>query len=335
MRTYPDAASSDLQPGPLPQMILAVARGNPAIVNGEGVGAIATDEDVIEVYFSNGFIVFPLELTLNDVAHAVNDDTIDLADGIRTFGGRLDAPAGARTRAPGHTLMVTGIFHEPSRGARPPTPTVREWAIAHVQSRTVRLVNDTRAASSTDKDAGSSHVKFLSRLDMREEYTEDDLKEEVQKLYYEDLIDKGGPSGHDRNSKTYTLRLTRAGKKAFREQAYRLDIAQGPTPTPSLWWIFLTFFAAVVWLVLGLSSWTSSMKSTEALEYYYPPAWEDTCVLLAMSFGATLLTWRIFASNIKERQAKLLLMLAWIVPASIAFYILLLNLTQQLAPPAP
>ncbi|MGO2520130.1 MAG: hypothetical protein ACTH8F_08410 [Microbacterium sp.] len=91
VRTYQDANPADLQPGPLPQMILAVDRGNPAIVNGEGVGSIATEEDLIEVYFSNGFSIFPLELTLTDVAHAVSDDTIDLADGIRTFGGRLDA----------------------------------------------------------------------------------------------------------------------------------------------------------------------------------------------------------------------------------------------------
>lgn len=227
--------------------------------------------------------------------------------------------------------MVTGIFHEPSRGAPSPTPTVREWAIAHVQSGTVRLVNDTREASPHDRAAGSSSVRFLMRLDMREEYTEDDLKEELQKLYYEDLIDRGGPSGSGRNSKTYTLRLTRAGKKVFREQAYRLHGAQGPTPTPSLWWTPLTFFAAVICLIVGLSTWASNLELTE----YFRPAWEYTCTGLAMSFGAALLTWRIFASNIKERQGKLLLMLAWIVPTSIAFYILLLLLTQQLAPSVP
>lgn len=91
VRTYPTADPSHLRPGPLPQVIIAVDRGTPAIVNSEGVGAIATEGDVIEVYFSTGHTFFPLELTLSEVADAVSEETIDIADSIRSFGDRLNA----------------------------------------------------------------------------------------------------------------------------------------------------------------------------------------------------------------------------------------------------
>lgn len=88
---YPDATPEGLQHGPLPQMLMAVHRGLPAVVNGEGLGEIATAEDRIEVHFSNGMSWFPLELSLEHVGYAATDQTIDLADGIRTFGDRLNA----------------------------------------------------------------------------------------------------------------------------------------------------------------------------------------------------------------------------------------------------
>ena len=76
--------------GPAPQMIFTVAEGT-AIVNNEGVGAIA-EGDTIAVYFSDNFQWFPVDLKVADVIEtAGTSETIDLADGIRTFGARLDA----------------------------------------------------------------------------------------------------------------------------------------------------------------------------------------------------------------------------------------------------
>lgn len=88
---HPDADPSHLTHGPQPQMMLAVDRGNAAIVNGEGVGAIANENGIIEAYFCYGMTWTPLELELEKVSGTVTDEEIDLAEGIRTFGSRLDS----------------------------------------------------------------------------------------------------------------------------------------------------------------------------------------------------------------------------------------------------
>lgn len=87
----PEADASLLTNAPLPQMLIPVNRGEVAIVNGEGVGNIADENGNIEVWFAKGFQYVPLELSLEEVAGTVTDEKIDLADGIRTFGARLDS----------------------------------------------------------------------------------------------------------------------------------------------------------------------------------------------------------------------------------------------------
>ena len=78
-------------PGPVPQMIFTVDLKTAAIVNCEGVGHIETENGKIAVELSTPFSFFPVELDLGDLGEAVTDREIDLADGIRTFGSRLDS----------------------------------------------------------------------------------------------------------------------------------------------------------------------------------------------------------------------------------------------------
>lgn len=73
-----------------PQMLFAVDGGAAAVVNVEGVGEVA-EGDTIAVYFTEGFGVFPVALPVDAVAASATKETIDLADGIRTFGSRLDS----------------------------------------------------------------------------------------------------------------------------------------------------------------------------------------------------------------------------------------------------
>lgn len=87
---HPEADAAQLAHGPLPQMLIAVDRGTGCVVNGEGVGAIADENNRIEVHFSYGFTWLPVPLTLDQIGAAAGDERIDLADGIRTFGSRLD-----------------------------------------------------------------------------------------------------------------------------------------------------------------------------------------------------------------------------------------------------
>ncbi|MFJ4167792.1 hypothetical protein ACIPY5_19745 [Microbacterium sp. NPDC089698] len=88
---YPGWDPAVLGDGPLPQMILTVDRGEAAVVNGEGVGAIADEHGIVDVWFTYGFNLIRIALTLPTIAAAFTGEEIDLADGIRTFGGRLDA----------------------------------------------------------------------------------------------------------------------------------------------------------------------------------------------------------------------------------------------------
>ena len=89
---YPDANPADLGHGPTPHMLIAVDRGLGAVVNREGVGDRFNHEtETVDVYFSNGYSVFPLALSIDEIAYAATDDLIDLAEGIRTFGARLDS----------------------------------------------------------------------------------------------------------------------------------------------------------------------------------------------------------------------------------------------------
>ena len=87
---YPDRDPQKLTDGPLPQMLIPVNRGEVAIVNGEGVGCIADEHSIIDVYFGHEYDWIKIALTLDAVNSAATDTTIDLADGIRVFGSRLD-----------------------------------------------------------------------------------------------------------------------------------------------------------------------------------------------------------------------------------------------------
>ena len=86
----PEADAALLTHGPLPQMLFAVDRGTGAVVNGEGVGAVADETDHIEVYFCYGMTWTPVPMAMVKVGDAATEERIDLADGIRTFGSRLD-----------------------------------------------------------------------------------------------------------------------------------------------------------------------------------------------------------------------------------------------------
>ncbi len=88
---YPGSDPVALRDGPLPQMLFTVDRGEAAVVNGEGVGAVADEHDIVDVWFTYGYELIKIALTLPTIANAFTGDEIDLADGIRTFGGRLDA----------------------------------------------------------------------------------------------------------------------------------------------------------------------------------------------------------------------------------------------------
>lgn len=88
---YPGTDAAQLTHGPLPQMLIAVDRGRGAVVNGEGVGSIADETDSVEVHFCcDGYTWLALRLTLDQINEAATAETIDLAQGIRTFGSRLD-----------------------------------------------------------------------------------------------------------------------------------------------------------------------------------------------------------------------------------------------------
>ena len=86
-----EVEAMNIGPGPTPQMIFTVASKTAAVVNGEGVGHLETENGKIAVELSTPFSWFPVELDLGDLGEAVTDQEIDLADGIRTFGARLDS----------------------------------------------------------------------------------------------------------------------------------------------------------------------------------------------------------------------------------------------------
>lgn len=85
-----EVEAMQIGPGPTPQMIFTVDLKTAAVVNGEGTGHIETETGKIAVELSTPFSFFPVELDLGDLGEAVTETEIDLADGIRTFGSRLD-----------------------------------------------------------------------------------------------------------------------------------------------------------------------------------------------------------------------------------------------------
>lgn len=89
VETFRGADPKLLHNGPLPQMLLLVDDGTPAVVNGEGVGEVAR-AGYIGVTFSNGFSWFPLALRVEALGGLATEERVDLAEGIRTFGSRLD-----------------------------------------------------------------------------------------------------------------------------------------------------------------------------------------------------------------------------------------------------
>ncbi|WP_146082040.1 hypothetical protein [Pseudoclavibacter sp. Z016] len=76
--------------GPRPQMLIVVDHGTAAVINGEGVGEVEQDFDRIDVWFARYGAWETVPLSLADINDAATEETIDLADGIRRFGDRLD-----------------------------------------------------------------------------------------------------------------------------------------------------------------------------------------------------------------------------------------------------
>ena len=76
--------------GPRPQMLIAVDHGTAAVINGEGRGEVDKGDNRIDVWFTHEGLWDTIELTLDDLNEAATEETIDLADGIRCFGDRLD-----------------------------------------------------------------------------------------------------------------------------------------------------------------------------------------------------------------------------------------------------
>ena len=72
-------------------MLFTVNHGEIAVVNTEGTGCIADEDGNIGLYFSYDFLITRVDLKVEDLGGAVTETEIDLADGIRTFGSRLDA----------------------------------------------------------------------------------------------------------------------------------------------------------------------------------------------------------------------------------------------------
>lgn len=73
-----------------PHMLIESKDGRAAVVNVEGVGAFE-DEGTVTVWATEGFGSFPVEVPVTAIVEAATDEEIDLADGIRTFGARLDS----------------------------------------------------------------------------------------------------------------------------------------------------------------------------------------------------------------------------------------------------
>lgn len=88
---YPDADPQKLNNGLSPQMMIPVNHGELAIVNREGVGTIADEHNIIDVWFSYEYELLPVAIPTSEIANTTTDEKIDLAHGIRTFGDRLDA----------------------------------------------------------------------------------------------------------------------------------------------------------------------------------------------------------------------------------------------------
>lgn len=72
-------------------MMFTVNHGEIAVVNVEGVGHIADENEKVNIYFTQYMSYIEVEIDLSELGGAVTDKEIDLADGIRTFGSRLDS----------------------------------------------------------------------------------------------------------------------------------------------------------------------------------------------------------------------------------------------------
>ena len=79
-----------------PEPLLAIelnGKGQYAFVNHEGVGSSSDDNDKVELWVNtnNYAVMIPLELSATLLMSMVDeDDEHDLAEWVRTFGGRLD-----------------------------------------------------------------------------------------------------------------------------------------------------------------------------------------------------------------------------------------------------
>lgn len=72
------------------QFVIAVGENTLAVVNDEGVGCFAKN-GTIGIWVCAAFERILIDVPVDDIVAATTDETIDLADGIRLFGARLDS----------------------------------------------------------------------------------------------------------------------------------------------------------------------------------------------------------------------------------------------------
>lgn len=89
LSAHPDADPALITHGPGPQMTFtADTDRTPAVVNGEGVGAVA-DGDTVAVWLTVYATWTAVDVPVRDVHLATTANVVDLADGIREGGARL------------------------------------------------------------------------------------------------------------------------------------------------------------------------------------------------------------------------------------------------------
>ena len=93
---YPDMRPESLH-SIYQQMLMVTSGGRHAVVNSEGVGS-REEDGRLSVWLVADMTVMPVEVSVPAVLAARTAEAIDLADGIRTFGIRLDVNHGLWAR---------------------------------------------------------------------------------------------------------------------------------------------------------------------------------------------------------------------------------------------
>lgn len=85
---FTDDTNLKFRPGFARQMLLLTEDG-PAVINTEGLGYVLAG-DAVAVILEYGMSLTDVDVPLDLIEAAKTDEHIDLADGIRIFGDRLD-----------------------------------------------------------------------------------------------------------------------------------------------------------------------------------------------------------------------------------------------------